>query len=328
MIDRRGFLLAAAAPLLLSVAPGEGQAARPKAQVGYLSAGSPRREEPWLAALRKGLRELGYVDGDTISLLPRFAEGRESRLSALAQELVGRKVDVLVTAGEAAALAVKTATREIPAVMLTVSDPVGIGLVASLSRPGGNLTGLSDLHADLVSKRLELLKQLTPVLTRVAVLVNPTNPAHPLQLKSIATAAGAAGVAILPIELKEGDEIRRVFAAAATDRPGGIMVLGDRFFGAESRQISEQIAKHRLPAVFTHRGWVEAGGLMSYGVSFFDQYHRAAAYVDKILRGAKPADLPIEQPTNFELVVNRKAARALDLTIPPALLARADAIIG
>jgi ABC-type uncharacterized transport system substrate-binding protein len=268
------------------------------------------------------------VDGDTVILIPRFAEGRESRLSALAQELVGRKVAVLVTAGEAAALAVKTATREIPAVMLTVSDPVGIGLVTSLARPGGNLTGLSDLHADLVSKRLDLLKQLTPALTRVAVLMNPTNPAHPLQLKIIETAARAAGVAILPIEIKEGDDINRAFAAAATDRPGGIMVLGDRFFGAESRRISEQIAKHRLPAIFTHRSWVEAGGLMSYGVSFPDQYQRAAAYVDKILRGAKPADLPIEQPTNFELVVNRKAARELDLTIPPALLARADAIVG
>ena len=328
MIDRRGFLLAVAAPCLLAVAAGECQTARPAAQIGYLSAGSPHREEPWLAALSRGLHELGYVDGKTVVLIPRFAEGRESRLTALAKELVGRKVDVLVTAGESAALAVKAATREIPTVMLTVSDPVGIGLVASLARPGGNLTGLSDLHADLVSKRLELLKQLRPALTRVAVLVNPTNPAHPLQLRTIEAAARAAEVAIVPIELKEGDDIDRVFVAATTDRPGGMIVLGDRFFGAESRRISREIAKHRLPAVFTHRGWVEAGGLVSYGVSFPDQYRRAAAYVDKILRGARPADLPIEQPTSFELVVNRKTARALDLTIPPDLLARADAIVG
>ena len=328
MIDRRGFLLAAAAPCLLAVAAGECQTARPKAQIGYLSAGSPRREEPWLAALRKGLHELGYVDGETMTLIPRFAEGRESRLAALAKELVGRKVDVLITAGESAALAVKAATREIPTVMLTVSDPVGIGLVASLARPGGNMTGLSDLHADLVSKRLELLKQLRPALTRVAVLVNPTNPSHPLQIKTIETAARTAEVATVPIELKEGDDIDRVFAAATTDRLGGMVVLGDRFFGAESRRILQEIAKHRLPAVFTHRSWVEAGGLVSYGVSFPDQYRRAAAYVDKILRGAKPADLPIEQPTSFELVVNRKAARGLDLTIPPALLARADEIVG
>jgi putative ABC transport system substrate-binding protein len=237
---------------------------------------------------------------------------------------------VLVAGGDAAALAVKSATRDVPVVFVTVADPVGIGLVTSLARPGSNITGLSDLHGDLVSKRLDMLKQMAPATSRVAVLLNPGNPAHPIQLKSVETAARAMGLAVLPVPLepKGPDDVERAFAVVKTERPGGMMVLGDRLLGAHAVRIAELIVKNRLPAVFTQRSWVEAGGLMSYGADFSDLYRRAATYVDKVLKGAKPADLPIEQPTKFVLVVNTKTARTLGLTIPPALLARADEIVG
>jgi len=328
VIDRRGFLAAVTAALALSRALAVAQSNRPKARVAYLTAGTLEREKTWLAALRQGLRDLGYVEGEGIVLDARFANGSSSRLTSLAEELVRLKLDVLVAGGDAAALAAKHATQTIPIVMVTVADPVGIGLVPNLARPGGNITGLSDLHADLVSKRLEMLKQMSPAATRVAVLLNPSNPAHPIQLRAIEEAGRAMGLAITPLEAKQLDDFERVFASVKGERVGGIMVLGDRFLGTNSRKIADLIARNRLPAVFTQRSWVEDGGLMSYGANFPDVYRRAAPYVDKILKGAKPADLPIEQPTRFDLVVNMKTARALGLTVPPALLARADEIIG
>jgi len=308
----------------------EAQSARPKARVGYLTASTLTREKPWLDALRRGLRDLGYVEGENLVLDLRSSEADSGRLPALANELLRLKADVLVAGGDAAALAVKSATRDVPVVFVTVADPVGIGLVTSLARPGSNITGLSDLHGDLVSKRLDMLKQMAPATSRVAVLLNPGNPAHPIQLKSVETAARAMGLAVLPVPLepKGPDDVERAFAVVKTERPGGMMVLGDRLLGAHAVRIAELIIGNRLPAVFTQRSWVEAGGLMSYGADFADLYRRAATYVDKVLKGAKPADLPIEQPTKFVLVVNTKTARTLGLTIPPALLARADEIVG
>ena len=327
MIDRRGFLAAVTAALALSRALAVAQSNRPKARVAYLTAGTLEREKTWLAALRQGLRDLGYVEGEGIVLDARFANGSSSRLTSLAEELVRLKLDVLVAGGDAAALAAKHATQTIPIVMVTVADPVGIGLVPNLARPGGNITGLSDLHADLVSKRLEMLKQMSPAATRVAVLLNPSNPAHPIQLRAIEEAGRAMGLAITPLEAKQLDDFERVFASVKGERVGGITVLGDRFLGTNSRKIADLIARNRLPAVFTQRSWVEDGGLMSYGANFPDVYRRAAPYVDKILKGAKPADLPVERPTKFEVVINLKTAKALGLTIPPSLLQRADQVI-
>ena len=329
MIDRRGFLAAVAAPLALSRARAEAQSARPKTRLGYLTASTLKRERPWLDALRQGLRDLGYVEGENLTLDLRSSPADAGRLPALAGELVRLKADALVAGGDAAALAIKGATSAIPIVFVAVADPVGIGLVPSLAKPGGNLTGLSDLHADLVGKRLEILKQLAPSTTRVAVLMNPANPTHPIQLKSVEPAARAIGLAVLPLPLEPRgpDDVDRAFAVVKTERPGAMVVLGDRLLGAHAERISELIARNRLPAVFTQRAWVEAGGLVSYGADFADLYRRAATYVDKILKGAKPADLPIEQPTKFLLVVNMKTARALGLTVPQAVLTRADEIV-
>ena len=298
MIGRRAFLVAVAAPLALSRALAEAQSARPKAQIGYLTASTLKRETPWLAALGQGLRELGYVEGGTLALDLRSSEGKPGRLPALAGELIRLKADVLVAGGDAAALAIKGATTAIPIVFVAVADPVGIGLVPSLAKPGGNITGLSDLHGDLVSKRLDMLKQLVPTTTRVAVLMNPANPAHPIQLRTIEAAARAMGLGILPVPLEPRgpDDVERAFAVVKTERPSGMMVLGDRFLGAHAARIGEMIARNRLPAVFTQRAWVEAGGLMSYGADFADLYRRAATYVDKILKGAGRRICPSSSP--------------------------------
>jgi len=302
----------------------EAQPARKVPRIGYLAAGSVEIEKSWLAAFQQGLRDLGYVEGETIVIEQRYAAGRFERLPELAAELVRRKVDVLLVGGDAAALAAKKATSAIPIVIVTVADPVAIGLVASLAHPGGNVTGQSDLHADLVPKRLQLLKEVVPSASRVAVLLNPANPSHPLQLKGLQAGAPALGVMLLSLEVKGPDDIERAFTTMRKERPGGLLVFGDRLLGTHRRRIVELALKSRLPTMFTQSSAAEDGGLMSYGANFPAQYRRTATYVDKILKGARPADLPVEQPTRFELVINRKTAKALGLTIPPSVLLRVD----
>ena len=296
-------------------------------RVGYLSSSSAERERARLAAFQQGLRELGYSEGKSIFIEQRYAGGEFERLPELAAELVRLKVDVFVVAGAPAAHAAKKASSVIPIVMTAVADPVGMGLVASLARPGGSITGLSDFNTGLVAKRLELLREVAPSVSRVAVLLNPTNPSNPPQLKLTQAAAATLAVTLLAFEAKRADEIDRAFAAIKTERPGALIVIGDPLLGTHAKRIVELSTRNRLPAIYWSREFPDAGGLMSYGTNFADLWRRAATYVDKILKGAKPGDLPVEQPTKFELVINLKTAKALGLTIPHSLLLRADQVI-
>jgi putative tryptophan/tyrosine transport system substrate-binding protein len=298
-------------------------------RIGYLSPGfatDPMRAR-FLEAFRQGLRELGYVEGQNIAIESRWTEGKDDRLPALAADLVRSKVDVIVTQGGAATQAAQQATRTIPIVMSLVNDPVGSGLVASLARPGGNVTGSTVISPDLLGKRLELLKEVVPKVSRVALLRNPDNPADAAMLREVEAAARALGVRLQTLEARNHQEIERAFAAMIRERAGALLILPDAIFQTQRRQIAELAAKGRLPAVGRMREDAEAGCLMAYGANYRDLVRRAATFVDKILKGAKPADLAIEQPTKFELVINLKAAKAIGLTIPPSLLQRADQII-
>jgi putative ABC transport system substrate-binding protein len=284
------------------------------------SSSSPRE------ALIKGLRELGYVHGQNIVIEWRYAEGNTERLPTLADELVRLRVDVLVAAGGTPpALAAKRATTTIPIVMTNVGDPVESGLVASLARPGGNITGLTSASPHLSGKRLELLKEVLPGLSRVAVLWNPANPSAALQFKETQAAARALGLQIQSLEARGPDDFEHAFGAAK--RSGGILVVGDPMFTLHRTRLTDLAGRNRLPAMYVFGVFVEAGGLMSYGTSLSDLWRRAAYYVDKILRGAKPADLPVEQPTKFELVINLKTAKGLGVKIPAHLLMEADKVI-
>jgi len=296
-------------------------------RIGFLASFSAEVIKSRVAAFQQALRELGYVDGESIIIEYRYAEGKFERLPDLAAELVRLRVDLLVVAGAPAAHAAKNATSVIPIVIGNAADPVGTGLVASLARPGGNITGLSDFNLGVVAKRLELLKEVVPTASRVAVLLNPANPTNPLELKEIQAAAPALGVTLLPLAAKGLDDIERAFALMRNERPGALIVFGDPMFATHQRRMAELALKSRLPAIWAMRENVNAGGLMSYGTNFDDLYRRAAAYVDKILKGAKPADLPVQQPTKFELVINLKTAKLLGLTIPPSVLGRADQLI-
>jgi len=267
------------------------------------------------------------LEGKNIVIEPRYAAEQFEKLPELAAELVRLKVDVLVVVGAPPAHAAKTATDAIPIVMGNAADPVGTGLVASLARPGGNITGLSDFNLGVVTKRLELLKEVVPSVSRVAVFLNPANPTNPLQLKEIQGVAPALGVTLLPLEVKGADDIDRAFIAIRKERPGAIFVIGGTPSTPDQRRIPELAVKSRLPAIYTSGQSVDAGGLMSYGTNFEDLYRRAATYVDKILKGAKPADLPVEQPMKFEFIINLKAAKQIGLTIPPNVLVRADRVI-
>jgi putative tryptophan/tyrosine transport system substrate-binding protein len=296
-------------------------------RIGFLTTPSPTAAAYYLEAFREGLRELGYVEGKTIAIEYRFAEGRPERLPALAAELVRLKVDVIVTGGPPAPEEAKQATSTIPIVFAVAGDPVGEGLVASLARPGGNITGLASIAAEVVGKQLELLKEVVPKVSRVAVLQNPSHSAHPLMARQAEGAARALGVQLHILQAGSPAEIDAAFAAMRSQRIGGVLVLRGSLFLAQRTQIAALAAKSRLPAVYGTREEAEAGGLMAYGASLPLLYRRAATYVDKILKGAKPADLPVEQPTKFELVINLKTAKALGLTIPPSLLQRADEVI-
>jgi putative ABC transport system substrate-binding protein len=323
---RRRLLVALGLAVLPAPPPVRAQPPRRAARIGYLTSRPIEFEQGWLDVFRQGLRVLGYVEGDTIVVEARHAAGRMEQLPGLASELVRLPVDVLVAASSTSAHAARKATGTIPIVIVS-ADPVGHGLVASLARPGGNVTGLSDFHPGMVTKRLELLKEIGPAVSRVAVLMNPANVSHPREVKDLQAAAPALGVTLLVLEVRKPDDIDGVFAAIARQRAGALLLLGDPVISTLQRRIAEFAARSRLPAIYTIREWTEAGGLLSYGTSFADLYRRAATFVDRILKGARPADLPIEQPTTFELVINRRTAAALGLAVPPALLLRADRVI-
>ena len=303
------------------------QQAQPIPRIGFLASSSAEHAKSRLAAFQQGLRALGYVEGQNIVIESRYAAGEFARLPDLAADLVRLKVDVILTEGAPAAHAAQQITTTMPVVMGNAADPVGTGLVASLARPGGNITGLSDFNLGVVTKRLELLKEMVPSASRVAVLLNPANPTNPLQLKEIQAIAPALGVTLLPLEVKGADDIDPAFTAMQKARVEALIVFGDPMFGTHQRRIFELAAQSQLPAIYGTRLSVDAGGLMSYGTNFDDLYRRAATYVDKILKDAKPADLPVEQPTKFELVINLKTAKALGLTIPESFLIRADEVI-
>ena len=292
-------------------------------RVGYVLGAAPARGTE---AFRQTLRELGYVEGQTIVLELRWAEGRFERLPELVAELVGLKVDVLVAGGSPAALAAKNATQTIPIVMVGI-NPVGLGLAASLSRPGGNVTGLSYYYEAIIAKRLQLLKELVPRLARVGVLRDPMDPGHPTYWKEAEVAAQTLGVALEALDVRRPEDFDAAFATAKQRNAQALLDLADPLTIAYRSRITALAASSRLPAVYAAREFPDEGGLMSYGASVVLLFRRAATFVDKILKGAKPADLPIEQPTRFELVINVKVAKALGLTIPPSLLARADELI-
>jgi putative ABC transport system substrate-binding protein len=296
--------------------------------VGYLTEGSIEDARSGLDAFRTALRELGYVEGEAIAIEPRYAEGQAKRLPGLAAELVRHKVDLLLVTGGAASEASKLANT-IPLVLVAHPDPVGARLVASLARPGGNITGLSDAHGELIAKRLELLKAIAPSGSRVAFLFNPAGPGASGQLEAVRAAARALRVTLLVVEVNGpgADDVERAFGRMRNDRPGDLLVHGNQMLFHNRKRIGELAAKSRLPTVCSQKQWVDAGCLSSFGANHADLYRRAATYVDKILKGAKPADLPVEQPTKFELVINLKTAKALGLTIPPSVLARADHLI-
>jgi putative ABC transport system substrate-binding protein len=296
-------------------------------RIGVLSSSSPEREQGYLAAFQQSLRDHGYSEGKNLLIDRRYAAGKFDTLPELAAELVRLKVDILVVTGTPAAHAAKNATPLIPIVTVTVADPVATGLVTSLARPGGNVTGLTDLAPSLVAKRLELLKEVIPSATRIAVLLNPDNSSSVPQLRLTQEAASALGVSIISVEARRLDDIDRAFAAARAKHAMALLLVADGLLGSNRKRIIELTAKSRLPAIYWRREFVEDGGLISYGASVVDLYRRAATYVDRILKGAKPSNLPIEQPTKFELIINLKTAKALGLTIPPSLLARADQVI-
>jgi putative ABC transport system substrate-binding protein len=297
-------------------------------RIGYLQAPPPSAVAARTEAFRQGLRDLGYVEGKNIVIEWRYAEGKLARVPALVAELVRLKVDVIVTGGAILTRAAKEATNTIPIVMAQDNDPIGNGFVASLARPGGNISGLSTLAPEISGKRLELLKEIVPKLSRVAVLGTSTQPGNAQQLRETELAAGAFGVKLQYLDVLGPKDIETAFQAAGKGRADAVlMMVAGAVAAAHRTQIVELAVKSRLPTMYPQNTYVEDGGLMSYGVSFTDLDRRAATYVDKILKGRKPADLPVEQPTKFEFIINLKAAKQIGLTIPPNVLVRADKVI-
>ena len=296
-------------------------------RIGYLTNDSLSATSARDKTFRQGLSELGYVEGKNIVIEWRSAEGKLDRVPALAAELVRLKVDVIVTIGSSVSRSAKEATSTIPIVMAQVNDPVGDRLVASLARPGGNITGLSTLAPELSGKRLELLNEIVPKLSRVAVMGTSTIPGNAQQLKETELAAGAFGIKVQYLDVPNPKEVESAFRSANKARAEALLMLGGPVLNSQRTPVVELAVKSRLPTVYWRSDFVEAGGLMSYGTSFTDLWWRAATYVDKILKGRKPADLPVEQATKFELVINLKAAKQIGLTIPPNVVARADKVI-
>jgi putative tryptophan/tyrosine transport system substrate-binding protein len=295
--------------------------------IGFLGNSTPALEAKLVGSFRDGLRDLGYEEGRNIRIEYRWAEGRYERLPQLIAELIAAKVAIIVTAGTPASLAVKKATASVPLVMVAVGDPVGTGLVASIAHPGGNATGLTSITPELEGKRLELIKDMVPAVSRLAVLWNPANAYQLGDKKQVEAAAAVLHVPVLPLAVRTTEELNAAFAAILAERADAALVLADRFFLHNRQRIAAFLAEHRLPSMNAYRELVEAGGLMSFGPSYAVMHRQAARYVDKILRGAKPQDLPVEQPAKFEFVVNLKSAAALGLTVPPRILLRADEVI-
>ena len=296
-------------------------------RIGFLFGASPSANAGRIEAFRQGLRELGYIEGKNVIIEVRYAEGKLDRLPALAAELVRLNVDLIVTVGPAVTRPVKETTNTIPIVMAFDSDPVGSGFIASLARPGGNITGLSSLSPELTGKRLELLKETVPKLLRVAVLGNPGNTATALNFKEAEVAAQAYGLQVQSLEVRGPNDLDSAFSTMIKGRADALLPLGDSVVVFHRERIVNFAAKNRLPSMHGDKAWVDAGGLMSYGPDILDNFRRAATYVDKILKGTRPADLPVEQPTKFEFVINLKTAKQIGLTIPPNVLARADKVI-
>ena len=322
-MDRRAFVFASVAVLAAPHASEAHQAGR-RPRVGILNAAAPGRPE---TAFRDGLRALGYVDGTNVAVDSRFAQGRAESLPALARELLGAEPDVIVTFGTAAAEAVKNATATTPIVMALAGDPIETGLVTSLAKPGGNVTGLSMANPELAAKRLDLLRELVRKLNRLTVLGDLSGSPRPVEVRQTQEAARAHGVTVTLVEFTRAERLAVALSEVRHTRPDALLILNSALTATHRRQITDFALKNRVPLVSSTSEWAVSGALMIYAPNVIDSCRRAASYVDKILKGAKPADLPIEQPTKFELVINLKTAKALGLTIPRSLLARADQII-
>ena len=295
--------------------------------IGVLDGRSADESTPLVAAFRRGLNETGYVEGRNVAIEHHWAHGQYDRLPALAADLVRRQVTVIATSGNASALAAKTATATIPIVFLTGADPVQAGLVASLSRPGGNLTGVTSLGVELGPKRLELLHELVPAATTIAILVNPANRSAEIQVRDMQAAARTLGLELHILQASTEREIDAAFATLTRLRAGALVISPEAFFNSRSEQLAALTVRHAVPAIYTYREFAAAGGLMSYGGSITDSYRQAGIYVGRILKGEKPADLPVQQSTKVELIINMKTAKALGLTVPLALLGRTDEAI-
>jgi putative ABC transport system substrate-binding protein len=320
------------AALVLGFLPATHAVAQPATKVfriGVLQSGSRPSSPDWKQRwpFAEGLRELGWVQGQNIVIEDRWTEGKIERFPDLAAELVRLKVDLIVTVSWRAAVAAKHATTTIPVVFMQAGDPVATGLVASLARPGGNLTGISDLSPETSAKRLELLKEVVPKATRVAILWNATDDAMTLRMKHVQSASRTLGVAVRLLGVEQPEDFEQAFSAIAQERQDALFVIADPLTVFNRKRILDFAAGHRLPTMYEGRSFVDDGGLIAYGPSFAEIFRRGAFYADKILRGAKPADLPVEQPTRFELIVNLKTANALGLTIPSSILVRADKVI-
>jgi ABC-type uncharacterized transport system substrate-binding protein len=316
------------AVVLLAVAAiAEAQQPRKMPRIGFLSGISLSFNAARIEAFKQGLRELGYVEGKNIVIEWRSAEGKLDRLPAFAAELVNLNVDVIITTGQVSTRPTNEATRTIPIVMAQDPDPVGAGFIASLARPGGNITGLSSLSPEISGKRLELLKETVPKLSRVAVLGTSTTAGNAQALRETELAAGAITVKLQYLDVRGPKDIETAFRAASKERAEAVLVLGGPVLASQRTRVVELVGNSRLPAIYGQPEFVEAGGLMSYSVSYTDLYRRAATYVDKILKGTKPADIPVEQPKKFDLIINLKVAKQIGLTIPPNVLARADKVI-
>jgi putative ABC transport system substrate-binding protein len=320
-------VLALCAVLLALSVPAQAQQPAKVPRIGFQLDAPVSAVAARIEAFRQGLRELGYIEGKNIIVEWRSSEGKIERRNELATELVHLKVDVIVSAGPTVTRVLKEATSTIPIVMGQDTDPVGSGFIASLAKPGGNITGLAALAPEMSGKQLELLKQIVPKLSRAAIIGNSTNPGDAQALRETVLAAGAYEIYLRYLDVLDPKDIETVFRSIAKGRADGLLVLGNPILNAHRKQIVDLATKHRLPATYARPEFVEAGGLIYYGTSYNDLFRRAAIYVDKILKGAKPVDLPVEQPTKFELVINLKAAKQIGLTIPPNVLARADKVI-
>ncbi len=326
-VARRDFLVAVSALLTLPLAA-EAQQAGGMPRIGYIVVNRAEASQGPLAAFRKGLRECGWVEGQNIIIEVRYAEGQVDQLPLLVAELIRLKVDIIVTTSSATTWVAKEATKSIPIVMGISADALGEGLVTSLAHPGGNITGMTYLVGpEIAGKHLGLLKEVAPAASRIAVLTNPMNRSHANLTRELKAAARAFGVQLQVFDAGSLDQIDSAFAAMTKERAAALLVLTDSVFVGERRRVADLAARNRLPAMYYQREFVDAGGLISYGASLSDMYRHAATHVDKILKGAKPGDLPIEQPTKFELVINLKTAKSLGLTIPQSVLARADEVI-